>query len=58
MKDPLTGMCHQFAESNYANNIGRATVEVTDHPGRAGIGPLKNDNKAITADDEIDHKGK
>jgi hypothetical protein len=55
--DPLTGMCHQFAESSYANNIGRATVIITEHPGRAGYGPLKNSG-TLTADDEIDHKGK
>ena len=55
--DPATGLCHQLQESNYANNVGEATVIITDHPGRAGYGPLKNDNKKITADDEIDHKG-
>ena len=57
VKDPATGLCHQFAESNYANNIGRATVQITEHPGRAGVGPLKNDSKIITAEDEIDHRG-
>jgi Lysyl oxidase len=35
------GMCHNFAESNYANNIGRATVIIPTHPGRDGYGPLK-----------------
>jgi Lysyl oxidase. len=55
--DPLTGKCHQLAESNYANNTGSATVIITDHPGRAGYGPLKN-SSALTASDEIDHKGK
>ena len=55
--DPATRMCHQFAETNYANNFGSATVIITDHPGRAGYGPLKNAS-AITADDEIDHKGR
>ena len=54
VKDPLTGMCHQFAESRYDNNVGRATVQITDHPGRAGYGPLKNDNSKITAADEIE----
>jgi hypothetical protein len=53
--DPLTGLCHQFAESNYANNFGSASVTITDHPGRAGYGPLK-DTGNITASDEIDHK--
>ena len=35
------GMCHNFAESNYSNNVGRATVIVPSHPGRDGYGPLK-----------------
>jgi hypothetical protein len=56
--DPLTGLCHQFAESNYANNIGQATVIITDHPGRSGYGPLKNAPNNLKADDEIDNKGK
>ena len=56
VKDTATGLCHQLAESNYANNIGSATVIITDHPGRSGYGPLKN-AKSLTAADEIDHKG-
>ena len=56
--DPATGLCHQFAESNYANNFGRATVIITDHPGRSGYGPLKNSPHNTKADDEIDHKGR
>ncbi|NUQ21778.1 MAG: hypothetical protein HOQ09_12590 [Gemmatimonadaceae bacterium] len=52
--DPATGMCHQFAESNYANNFGDALVQITDHPGRAGYGPLKNNNDKITAADEVE----
>jgi hypothetical protein len=36
-----SGMCHNFAESNYDNNIGRATVIIPSHPGRDGYGPLK-----------------
>jgi hypothetical protein len=56
VKDPATQQCHNFAESNYANNIGTATVIIPTHPGRSGYGPLKN-SKAVTADDEIDHKG-
>ena len=54
VKDPLTGMCHQFAESNYTNNFGDALVQITDHPGRAGYGPLKNNTDRITAADEIE----
>ncbi|MFL5618958.1 MAG: lysyl oxidase family protein [Gemmatimonadaceae bacterium] len=52
--DPATGLCHQFEETNYANNFGSATVIITDHPGRAGIGPLKNDKSTIKAEDEIE----
>ena len=54
--NPATGLCHQFAESNYSNNLGRAYITIPSHPGRSGYGPLKNSVK-ITADDEIDHKG-
>ena len=56
-EDESTGLCHQFAESNYANNVGTATVIIPDHPGRQGYGTIKN-APTITADDEIDHKGK
>ena len=41
-KDLSTGLCHQFAESNYANNVGTATVIIPDHPGRQGYGTIKN----------------
>jgi hypothetical protein len=54
--DPATGLCHQFAESDYSNNIGEATVIITDHPGRAGYGTIKN-APTLKASDEIDHKG-
>lgn len=57
VKDQATGLCHQFAESNYANNIGEATVIITDHPGRSGYGPLKNSPNNLTKAEEIDHKG-
>jgi hypothetical protein len=42
-KDPATGLCHNFAESNYANNIGEAIITIPAHPGREGVGPLKNE---------------
>lgn len=58
VKDPTAGMCHQFAESNYANNFGEATVIITDHPGRSGYGPLKNSPNNLKQGDEIEHKGK
>ena len=42
-KDPATGLCHNFAESNYTNNVGTALINIPDHPGREGVGPLKNE---------------
>ncbi len=42
VKDP-SGTCRQFAESNYANNVGEALINIPAHPGRDGAGPLKND---------------
>jgi hypothetical protein len=56
VKDAATGLCHQFAESNYANNIGRVSISIPDHPGRDGYGPLKGDKTKITAHNEA-HKG-
>lgn len=53
VKDPITGLCHQFAESNYANNVGSAPLTIPDHPGRSGYGPLKNSGD-ISASDEIE----
>jgi hypothetical protein len=40
-KDPATGLCHQFVESNYANNTVEVAVTIPDHVGREGHGPLK-----------------
>lgn len=42
VKDPATGLCHQFAESSYANNVNTVLVTIPDHPGRQGVGPLKD----------------
>jgi hypothetical protein len=42
VKDPATGLCHQFAETDYTNNVGTATITVPAHPGRQGVGPLNN----------------
>jgi lysyl oxidase len=39
----LKGFCHQFAESDYANNTALVTVTVPDHNGRQAVGPLKNE---------------
>ncbi|HUR92072.1 MAG TPA: lysyl oxidase family protein [Gemmatimonadaceae bacterium] len=54
--DPATGLCHQFAESNYANNVGTVSITIPDHPGRTGYGPLKN-SSTVSASDEIEHRG-
>ena len=48
------GLCHQLPESNYDNNVGVAMVSVPDHPGRDGVGPLK-DQKALGYE-PIDHQ--
>jgi hypothetical protein len=53
-KDPLTGLCHNFAESDYTNNVGEATITIPTHPGRDGVGPLKNE-KALGYE-PIDHQ--
>jgi len=46
--DPLqSGVCHQLPESDYANNVAQVTITIPEHPGRQGVGPLKN-QPAIT----------
>ena len=42
VKDPATGLCHNFAESDYTNNTREVIVGIPDHPGRTGVGPLNN----------------
>ena len=54
--DTATGMCHQFAESNYANNKTSVAITIPDHPGRTGYGPLKN-SPSVSASEDIDHNG-
>lgn len=51
-RDAATGRCHQFAERDYANNMGRATIMIPSHPGRDGYGPLKG-QKDPTPEDEL-----
>lgn len=51
--DPATGLCHQLEETDYTNNVGRATIIITDHPGRSGYGTIK-DNTKLKANDEIE----
>ena len=58
VKNPATGQCHQFAERDYTNTVGQATIIITEHPGRAGYGPLKNAPHNASASQEIDHKGR
>jgi hypothetical protein len=51
--DPATGLCHQLEETDYTNNVGRATIIITDHPGRSGYGTIR-DNTKLKANDEIE----
>ena len=53
-KDPQTGLCHNFAESNYANNVTSVRVYI---PSTGPAGPYKNE-KDPTAADDIDHIGR
>src|SRR5215831_19201932 len=39
--DP-SGHCHQLPESDYTNNTAEIMITIPDHPGRQGVGPLKN----------------
>jgi len=48
VKDPATGMCHQFAESNYANNTTRVLVWIA---ASGPSGPEKNSKDPTAADD-------
>ena len=54
VKDPATGLCHQFTESNYANNTTNIPVTIPDHPGRSGYGPLAG-SKDATYDEDKGH---
>lgn len=35
------GFCHQLPESDYTNNVGQATINIPNRPGRTGVGPEK-----------------
>lgn len=39
--DPI-GFCHQLPELNYFNNVAQIQIDIPDHPGKQGVGPLKN----------------
>ena len=42
-KDPATGLCHNFPESDFTNNVAEALISIPARPGREGNGPLKNE---------------
>jgi hypothetical protein len=46
-QDPETGMCHQFEESDYTDNMVEVPVTIPAHPGRSGYGPAvgKKENR-------------
>lgn len=54
--DPLTGLCHQLEESNYANNIGEVRITIPSHPGRSGVGPMAGTAVPTVEHDEHDNK--
>ena len=43
------GFCHQLPELNYGNNVSEIQITIPDHPGKQGVGPLKNQPQ-ITAE--------
>lgn len=46
-KDPI-GFCHQLPELNYFNNVTEIQIDVPDHPGKQGVGPLKDQPSPTT----------
>ena len=36
------GFCHQLPELNYDNNVAEIKITIPPHPGKQGVGPLKN----------------
>ena len=36
------GFCHQLSELDYGNNVSEIQITIPDHPGKQGVGPLKN----------------
>ena len=54
--DPLTGLCHQLEESNYANNTAQVTIDIPAHPGRSGAGPMAGTAVPTEEHDEHDNK--
>lgn len=46
-KDP-SGFCHQLPELDYSNNVAEIQIDIPDHPGKQGVGPLKNQPQLTT----------
>ncbi|PWT94453.1 MAG: hypothetical protein C5B55_02750 [Blastocatellia bacterium] len=46
--DP-SGFCHQLPELDYGNNVSEIEITIPDHPGKQGVGPLK-DQPQITSE--------
>ena len=40
--DANTGLCHNFAESDYSNNVTQFAITIPSHVGRSGYGPGKD----------------
>ena len=49
--DPATGLCHNFAEADYTNNVGEVLITIPDRPGKTGFGPL-------AGSEHLDHEPK
>ena len=49
-------VCHQLEESDYTNNVGEVTVDIPDHPGKTGVGPMAGTPVPNTEDDEHGEK--
>ena len=49
-------VCHQLEESDYTNNVAEVTVDIPDHPGRSGSGPMAGTPVPNTEDDEHGEK--
>jgi hypothetical protein len=61
-RDPVSTskhlVCHQIEESDYTNNVGEATIDIPDHPGRSGVGPMAGTPVPDTEADEHGEKVK
>jgi hypothetical protein len=59
-RDPIStpghDVCHQLEESDYTNNVGEVLVDIPDHPGRGGSGPMADTPVPVSEDDEHGEK--